>query len=240
MRADAAPEGPLDNPRRGMSSNRSKEAIGRALITAGSLALLGAAYQRLLRRRVVVWGATRDEAADRSPGHELPDEMRNGATRAVTIDAPSEAIWPWLVQMGSGDGGVRTYDWIERLLWPDVRGAHGVTHELRGLHDGDVHSRPTASDPGVQVEILTPVGAMTTRSEDGSWGVDVPARAAGRVAAPREPRPGEREHLRRGCWMAAMEVGTRVMERRMPHGCMEERAEKRTAESRQGPRNREN
>ena len=151
-----------------MSSNRSKEAIGRALITAGSLALLGAAYQRLLRRRVVVWGATRDEAASRLPGHELLDEVRNGATRAVTIDAPPEAIWPWLMQMGSGDGGVRTYDWIERLVWLDVRD-DGTTHELCGLHDGDLHSRPAASDPGVQVEVLSPVGAITTRSEDGTW-----------------------------------------------------------------------
>jgi hypothetical protein len=169
MRADAAPEGQPENPDRGMSSNRSKEAISRALITAGGLALLGAAYQRLLRRRVVVRGATRDEAANRFPEHEVLDEMRDSATRAVMIDAPPEAIWPWLVQMGSGDGGLHTYDWLERLRWLDVRGASGVTHELCGLHDGGVQSRPTASDPGVQVEVLSPVGAMTTRSEDGTW-----------------------------------------------------------------------
>jgi hypothetical protein len=164
-----------------MSSNRSKETIGRALITAGSLALLGAACRGLLRRRVVVWGAMRDEDANRLGhelldemprhlGHELVDEMRIGATRAVTIDAPPEAIWPWLLQMGSGDGGVRTCDWIERVVWLDVRCADGATHELSGLHGGDdVCSRSTASDPSVQVEILTPVGALTTRSEDGSW-----------------------------------------------------------------------
>jgi hypothetical protein len=152
-----------------MSSNRSKEAIGRALITAGSFALLGAAYQRLLRRRVVVWRATRDEAANRIPEHQLLDETRIGATRVVTIDAPPEGIWPWLVQIGSGDGGVSTYDWIERLLWLDVRGAGDVTNGPRGLHDRDLRSRLTASDPGVQVEVLKPVGAMTTRSEDGTW-----------------------------------------------------------------------
>jgi hypothetical protein len=153
-----------------MSSNRPKEAIGRALITAGSLALLGAAYQRLHRRCVVVWGATREEVANRFPGHELLDEVRIGATRAVTIDVPSEAIWPWLVQMGSGEGSVRMYDWIERLLWLEVRGVDGTTPELSDLDDGDdTRSWPNTSGLGVQVEILTPVGAMTTRSEDGTW-----------------------------------------------------------------------
>ena len=153
-----------------MSSNRPKEAIGRALITAGSLALLRAAYQRLHRRRVVVWGATRDEVANRFPGHELLDEVRIGATRAVTIDVPPEAIWPWLVQIGSGEGSVRIYDWLERLLRLEVRGVDATTPELSDLDDGDdTRSWPTASGLGVQVEILTPVGAMTTRSEDGTW-----------------------------------------------------------------------
>jgi len=169
-----------------MSSNRSKEAIGRALITAGSLALLGAAYQGLLRRRVVDWGATRDEAANRIPGHELLDAIQTRAARAVTIDAPPEAIWPWLVQMGSGDGGARMYDWIERLLWLDVRCADGTTSELHGLHEADdVRSRPAASDPVVHIEILEPVGAMTTRSEDGTWVwtfVLVPRDASARVS----------------------------------------------------------
>jgi hypothetical protein len=153
-----------------MSSNRSKEAIGRALITAGSLALLGAAYQRLLRRRVVDWGATRDEAADGIPGHEVLGEMRIGATRAVTIDAPPEAIWPWLVQMGSGEGGTRTYEWIERLQWLDLGSADGIMPALHDLDDGDVtHLRTIAIDPALRVEVLTPVGALTTRAEDGSW-----------------------------------------------------------------------
>jgi hypothetical protein len=34
------------------------------------------------------------------------------STRAVHVDAPPSAIWPWLVQMGPGRGGAYTYDWI--------------------------------------------------------------------------------------------------------------------------------
>ena len=44
-------------------------------------------------------------------------------TRAITVDAPPEAIWPWLAQMGSGRGGAYTYDWIENLLGLNMHSA---------------------------------------------------------------------------------------------------------------------
>src|SRR5208337_2222847 len=32
---------------------------------------------------------------------------------AVTIAAPPERVWPWLVQMGSGRAGWYSYDWVD-------------------------------------------------------------------------------------------------------------------------------
>ena len=43
------------------------------------------------------------------PGDELLAEPDIVTTRTVWVDAPADAIWPWLVQMGSGRGGVYTY-----------------------------------------------------------------------------------------------------------------------------------
>ena len=37
-------------------------------------------------------------------------------TRAITIAAPAADVWPWLIQMGQGRGGLYTYEWIENLL----------------------------------------------------------------------------------------------------------------------------
>jgi hypothetical protein len=37
-------------------------------------------------------------------------------TRAVTIDAPPDRVWPWLVQMGQDRAGFYTHNWVERLL----------------------------------------------------------------------------------------------------------------------------
>lgn len=36
----------------------------------------------------------------------------NSTTLAVTIDAPADFIWPWLVQMGYRRGGLYSYDWL--------------------------------------------------------------------------------------------------------------------------------
>jgi hypothetical protein len=35
----------------------------------------------------------------------------------MTIEAPPEAVWPWLVQIGSGRAGFYTHEWVERLLF---------------------------------------------------------------------------------------------------------------------------
>ena len=58
------------------------------------------------------WGATEEEVARAMPG----DLDHIGWTRAITIDATPEQIWPWLVQWGQGRGGWYSYDWLERAF----------------------------------------------------------------------------------------------------------------------------
>jgi hypothetical protein len=36
--------------------------------------------------------------------------------QAITINAPPEDIWPWLVQIGYQRGGLYSYDWLDRLF----------------------------------------------------------------------------------------------------------------------------
>jgi proline iminopeptidase len=54
----------------------------------------------LLRRQAFRWGATDDEVHEPLPGDEVVTHPMLETTHAVTIGAPAEAIWPWLVQMG--------------------------------------------------------------------------------------------------------------------------------------------
>jgi hypothetical protein len=89
-----------------MSKRTRATAFGTA--TTALAAGLGA-YLVFFRRQCLTWGARPDEVSRKLPGDELLPRAGIVTTRAITIDAPA-AIWPWLVQMGSGRGGVYTYD----------------------------------------------------------------------------------------------------------------------------------
>jgi hypothetical protein len=140
----------------------------RIIGAVGLGACVVAAHPVLLRRRWLTWGATPDEARFRMPGDELLPEPDIVATRAVTIDAPPGAIWPWLVQMGSGRGGAYTYDWIENLFGLGMHSADKVLAEFQDLKVGDV--LPVGEKgPRMRVEVLDPQRALVFRSDDGTW-----------------------------------------------------------------------
>ncbi|MDQ7993424.1 MAG: SRPBCC family protein [Propionicimonas sp.] len=72
-----------------------------------------------LRRWHTGWGATPRERSGRLPGDEVGVSgfgMR--ATRAITIDAPPEDVWPWIVQLGVGKAGWYSYDLLDNLARP--------------------------------------------------------------------------------------------------------------------------
>jgi hypothetical protein len=77
------------------------------------------------------WGATALETADRYPGDELVSEPRFRTTRAVTVNAAPEKIWPWLLQLGVDRGGMYSYDWLENLFGLKVHSAERIVAEGR-------------------------------------------------------------------------------------------------------------
>jgi len=187
-------------------------------------------YRRRLRLPVLTWGATEEEAARRLPGDELLENADIVSTRAITVDAPPGAVWPWLVQMGSGRGGAYTYDWIENLFGLGMRSTDEIHPEWQGLEVGDVIPGK-ASLPGMRVEVLEAERALVTRSEDSTWiwafvleERDGTTRLLSRNRiAMREPSLGDR------IGMAMMEPGSLVMERKMLLG-IKERAERLAAQ----------
>ena len=87
-------------------------------------------YRQFLRQPILTWGATPEEAAARLPADELLEDADGIATRAITIDAPRSAVWPWIAQMGpSPRSGAYTYDWIENLLGLNMHSVDRVLPE---------------------------------------------------------------------------------------------------------------
>jgi hypothetical protein len=102
------------------------------------------------------WGATGAEAGCELPGDDLLEHCRMETTRAITIDAPAAAIWPWLVQMGQGRGGLYSYDWLENLVGCDIHSADRIVPELQGLRVGDTFRLGPEGYPFFNVVAINP------------------------------------------------------------------------------------
>jgi hypothetical protein len=61
-----------------------------------SVALGSAVAVAIARRRYVRWGATDEEVNMALPGDELVPHADVMATRAVTIRAAVDGVWPWI------------------------------------------------------------------------------------------------------------------------------------------------
>lgn len=70
-------------------------------------------YLVWLRPWHLTWGATREEVSRSLPGDHLVDRPHFNATRAITIKAPPEVVWKWIIQIGSGRAGWYSIDWID-------------------------------------------------------------------------------------------------------------------------------
>jgi len=84
------------------------------------------------------WGATDEETSTKLPGDELIPSAAYQATLGVTVSAPPEQIWPWLVQMGADRGGLYSYSWFESLMNCTMHNANQVIPEFQNPQIGDL------------------------------------------------------------------------------------------------------
>lgn len=123
----------------------------------GCFALLGGLYHVLLRPRLRFWGATAEEARGTLPGDDV-SAFPALSTHAITVQAPREAVWPWLVQIGERRGGFYSYDWIERLMFGGrYLEGHSATRIHPELQDVQIGDRIRLAEPefsGLPVSVL--------------------------------------------------------------------------------------
>ena len=135
-----------------------------ALIRRSVVVGAGLAYAVLLRPRLLTWGATRTEATAALPGDDLVRE-RWRTTRAITIGAPADEVWPWLVQMGFGRAGWYSYDWLEQVIgagdFAEGGSARSVLPQFQSLAVGD--PVPLSADGGLTAAVVDPPRALVLR-----------------------------------------------------------------------------
>jgi hypothetical protein len=192
---------------------------------AGSLCWASCRLIRISKR----WGATDSETVRDLPGDELLPHDRS-TTYAISIAAPPEEVWPWLVQLGRGRGGFYTYTAIERLLGADIDNLDRIDPSLQTLKPGEriwmTPERYLGHLPGQfwRVRQVQPGRALVLERKPPEspqraiWSLVLqPAAGATTRLLDRhrsEPRPGAAGSLSDAFWL----IGTLLMERGMLRG----------------------
>lgn len=199
--------------------------VSKLLLPALATGTAAYGYARYVRPHVLDWGATPEESARAMPGDEILPDVALETTRAISIVAPQDCVWPWLAQMGPRPrGGAYTYDWIENLFGLDIHSVDRVLPQFQHLEVGDVLGEGNLAltvrlvEPGWYLVLEWP-GAVTT------WSFGLYPQEGGTTRLVSRNRMRSSGLLSRLFLAAFMEPGSLVMERKMLLG-IKQRAER--------------
>jgi hypothetical protein len=181
----------------------------------------------LYRRWHLRWGATPAEVAATLPGDELLPAAQYVSTRAITIDAPPEAVWPWLLQVGCRRAGWYSNDLLDNLGRPSAR---EIIPDLQRVELGQWVPMSPSGEPSevtaFRVAELDPNRLLLWTKPDSAWVWQLTSPEAGRTRLVTRVHAA-RDWRRPGMALLGvllMELGDFAMMRRMLLG-IKERAE---------------
>jgi hypothetical protein len=101
-------------------------------------------------------------------GDDLVPDCQFVCTRAITIDAPPEAVWPWLVQVGFGKAGFYSNDLLDNAAHPS---ADRVIDELQHPQEGDWVPMFTKLNnvTAFKIAAVDPPESLLWVKPDGTW-----------------------------------------------------------------------
>ena len=106
-------------------------------------------YRALIRPWQLRWGATDEEIERSMPGDDIVSNPSFNATRAVTIHAPADNIYPWIVQMGVTRAGWYSYDLLDNLGKPS---AESILTRHQNIQFSDVIPMSPDGKQGMRVK----------------------------------------------------------------------------------------
>ena len=139
----------------------------RALPTLLAASTAAIVYARYARPWQLTWGSTPEEVSRPLPGDELVTRPTFNATRAITIAAPPQEVWPWLLQVGLTRAGWYSYDILDNL---GHRSARRIIPELQNLAPGDVVPMSPDGKQGIPVHSMdAPYSMIWGTSGETTW-----------------------------------------------------------------------
>ena len=188
------------------------------LLAVFAIAALAIVYWFPVRRWFARWGTTPDELTRVMAGDGIIANPNHSAMDAVTVRAPAEAIWPWLVQMGYRRGGLYSYDWLDRLFGIlDRPSASRILPEFQQLAAGD--TVPLGPRQALVVTAVEPNRALVLsyKHQDFEWVWQFALYSLGRDGTRLVSRGIEHVPPGIGWWlfMRVMEPASFIMTRKM-------------------------
>lgn len=99
------------------------------------------------------------------PGDELVSAPPVVQTRAVSISAPREDVWAWIVQLGQDRGGFYSHAWLENLVGCRIQNADRIHTEWQEREVGDeLRMHPKA--PPLVVRVVEPSSVLVVGEPD--------------------------------------------------------------------------
>lgn len=121
-------------------------------------------YFLVYRRWALFWGATEEEINRSMPGDGILERPTFVATRAISILASPEQIWPWIIQIGYRRAGFYSYD---RLDNDGIHSSGTILPEYQGLDVGS--SIPMTKDVNAKVVVLKQPRSMVMDFQPWVW-----------------------------------------------------------------------
>ena len=196
-----------------------------------TIVLIGALSE--LKRWAGRWGTRPEELARVWPGDELSPHATAVTTRAISIAAPADTVWAWLIQIGQDRSGFYSYTWLENLFrcamprverivpeWQQRAVGDIVWLARRERYHGEARQKVVRIDRGRVLSLASPAdwGRLVRHetSAGGTWTFILLPQTAGttrlivRSRGPEAPTmPG------RLFWLMVFEPAHFIMERKM-------------------------
>ena len=148
-----------------------------------ALCFIFTGFLALVRPWYLSWGSTEEEQRMRLPGDDIVAHAGAQNTRAITIHAHVDRVWPWLAQLGQDRAGFYSFELLENIVGCEMPTSDSLHPELQGWKIGDKlwmyppHKAGGAAfatlrvhEPGRALGFATrTVGTTLDEPEDGSW-----------------------------------------------------------------------
>lgn len=182
--------------------------------TLGIVAVLLAVFVGAYRPWQLRWSATPEELDRHLPGDEVVASPAFNATRAVTVEAPPELVWPWIVQIGFGRAGWYSYDLLDNAA---RHSAERIIPELQHIAVGDLVPLGPGKDAGMRVKEFEKgrwvVWGEKYKLTTWAWSLQPTPDGRTRLLTRVRARPSLR-HPTTIAWLALMEVADFPMMRK--------------------------